>query len=203
MSKSLGNAIGIHEPAQEMYGKLMSISDELMWRYWTLLTDMRQSEIEHMKTALHPMDAKKSLARTIVTGFHSEAAAQKAEGDWALQFQKRDVAAVAEEVAVDLRQVAVPASLEPALMNLAVPVDINIAKLLVALGLKNSRSEADRQVTAGVNIDGVTSSEKVLRVEETPGTDLGSSWQASEGRGHLMFRFGVWAERQPGIVLFF
>ena len=46
MSKSLGNAIGIHEPPEEMYGKLMSISDELMWRYWTLLTDLRQSEIE-------------------------------------------------------------------------------------------------------------------------------------------------------------
>src|SRR6201996_420028 len=78
MSKSLGNAIGIHEPAQQMYGKLMSISDELMWRYWVFLTDVRQSEIDQMKADLHPMDAKKKLARTIVTGFHSQAAAQKA-----------------------------------------------------------------------------------------------------------------------------
>ena len=53
MSKSLGNAIGIHEPAQEMYGKLMSISDELMWRYWILLTDLRQSDIERMRQAQH------------------------------------------------------------------------------------------------------------------------------------------------------
>ena len=66
MSKSLGNAIGVHEPPQEMYGKLMSISDDLMWRYWTLLTDLRPHEIEAMKNdvasgALHPMEAKKRL----------------------------------------------------------------------------------------------------------------------------------------------
>ena len=73
MSKSLGNAIGVHEPPQEMYGKLMSISDDLMWRYWTLLTDLRPNEIEAMKNdvasgALHPMEAKKRLARTITAG---------------------------------------------------------------------------------------------------------------------------------------
>ena len=81
-----------------MYGKLMSISDELMWRYWLLLTDLRQSEIEQMRAdvssgALHPMEAKKRLARTIVAGFHSEAAARKADEDWALQFQQRNVEA--------------------------------------------------------------------------------------------------------------
>jgi tyrosyl-tRNA synthetase len=76
MSKSLGNAIGIHEVPNEMYGKLMSISDELMWRYWTLLTDLRQSEIDAMRASvdagtLHPMQAKKDLARTITADFHS------------------------------------------------------------------------------------------------------------------------------------
>ncbi len=65
MSKSLGNAIGIHEPAQEMYGKLMSISDELMWRYWIFLTDLRQSDIERMQSevasgALHPMESEEA-----------------------------------------------------------------------------------------------------------------------------------------------
>src|ERR1700753_15562 len=84
MSKSLGNAIGIHEPAPEMYGKLMSVSDELMWRYWIFLTDLRKGDIERMQTevssgALHPMDAKKRLARTLVAGFHSEEAARKAD----------------------------------------------------------------------------------------------------------------------------
>src|SRR5277367_6100270 len=173
MSKSLGNAIGIHEPSQEMYGKLMSISDELMWRYWIFLSDLRQSEIERMQSdvasgALHPMEAKKRLARTIVAGFHSEAAARKADEDWALQFQQRNVEAVAEEVAVDLKQVAVAASLELALSDQNLPIDIYVAKLLVALGLKSSRTEAERQVTAGVNIDGVTSSEKVIRLEKRP-----------------------------------
>src|SRR6202042_3497260 len=128
MSKSLGNAIGIHEPAPEMYGKLMSISDELMWRYWIFLTDLRQSEIDHMQTevssgALHPMEAKKRLARTIVAGFHSQEAARKADEDWAMRFQQRNVEATAEEVAVDLRQVAVAASLEKALLDPGGPLD--------------------------------------------------------------------------------
>ena len=107
MSKSLGNAIGIHEPAQEMYGKLMSISDELMWRYWIFLTDLRQSEVERMQSdvasgTLHPMEAKKRLARTIVAGFHSEEAARKADENWAMQFQQRELSAVADEMTVDL-----------------------------------------------------------------------------------------------------
>ena len=173
MSKSLGNAIGIDEPAPEMYGKLMSISDELMWRYWIFLTDLRQSEIDQMRAdvasgALHPMEAKKALARTIVTGFHSQEAARKADEDWAMRFQQRNVEATAEEVVVDLRQVAVAASLDLALSDQSHPVDMNVAKLLVALGLKSSRSEAERQVTAGVNIDGVTSSNKTIHLEKRP-----------------------------------
>src|SRR5271163_3359956 len=110
MSKSLNNAIGIHEPAGEMYGKLMSISDELMWKYWTMLTDLRQSEIDKMQAdvasgALHPMEAKKLLARTIVAGFHSEEAAKEADENWAKQFQQRDLGAVAERVRVGARDV--------------------------------------------------------------------------------------------------
>jgi tyrosyl-tRNA synthetase len=173
MSKSLGNAIGIHEPAQEMYGKLMSISDELMWRYWIFLTDLGQSEIDQMQAdvasgVLHPMEAKKRLARTIVAGFHSEEAGRKADEDWAMRFQQRNVEATAEEMAVDLQQVGVGASLDLALSDQSHPVDVNVAKLLVALGLKSSRTEAERQVTAGVNIDGVTTSEKLIRVEKRP-----------------------------------
>src|ERR1700692_4836528 len=73
MSKSLGNAIGIHEPPAEMYGKLMSISDELMWKFWALLTDLRSSEVAGLQAevaagAVHPMDVKKRLARTITSG---------------------------------------------------------------------------------------------------------------------------------------
>src|ERR1700761_195497 len=105
MSKSLNNAIGIHEPPQEMYGKLMSISDELMWRYWTLLTDLRQSEIDQMQAdvasgRLHPMEVKKQLARTIVAGFHSEEAARTADENWAKQFQKKETPENLEEITV-------------------------------------------------------------------------------------------------------
>ncbi len=84
MSKSLGNAIGVNEPPFDMFGKLMQVSDDLMWRYWTLLTDRTQAEIAAMQSAvaagsLHPMQAKKDLARTITAGFHGEDAAQRAQ----------------------------------------------------------------------------------------------------------------------------
>src|SRR5207244_3398010 len=87
MSKSLGNAIGIKEQPLEMYGKLMSISDELMWRYYTLLTDLRTTEIQELESrvssgTVHPMQAKKDLARRIVADFHSAQAAREAEQNW-------------------------------------------------------------------------------------------------------------------------
>src|SRR5246127_2521604 len=106
MSKSLGNAIGIHEPPLEMYGKIMSISDEMMWRYYELLTDVQLSEIERMKNdvapgAAHPMALKKDLARRIVADFHSTEAANKAGEDWAKQFQKDEVPEDTEEILIE------------------------------------------------------------------------------------------------------
>ena len=175
MSKSLNNAIGIHEPPQEMYGKLMSINDDLMWRYWTLLTDLRQSEIDKMQSdvssgALHPMEAKKLLARTIVAGFHSEEAAKQADENWARLFQQRDTTAVTEESTVDLATIAMgdPAQIERALSDPSLEIRVNIAKLLVALGMKTSRTEAEKQVAAGVNIDGETTTQKFLDVTKRP-----------------------------------
>jgi tyrosyl-tRNA synthetase len=119
---------------------------------------------------LHPMEAKKRLARTIVAGFHSEEAARKADENWAMQFQQRNVEGVAEEAKVDLRRVARAdaASLDEAVRDHTRPVFLDVAKLLVELGLKGSRTDADRQVTAGVNIDGVSSTEKLLKVETRP-----------------------------------
>jgi tyrosyl-tRNA synthetase len=102
MSKSLGNAIGIDEPPLEMYGKIMSISDEMMWRYYELLTDVQLPEIERMKREAHPMEAKKDLARRIVTDFHSAEAAVKAGEDWAKQFQKDEVPEEVEETLLTL-----------------------------------------------------------------------------------------------------
>ncbi len=175
MSKSLNNAIGIHEPPQEMYGKLMSINDELMWRYWTLLTDLRQSEIDQMRAdvasgALHPMEAKKLLARTIVSGFHSEEAAREADENWSRLFQQKDTTAVTEEAPVDLASIAMgdPAQVERALSDPSAEVRVNVAKLLVALGIKASRTEAERQVAAGVNIDGATTTQKFLDLPRRP-----------------------------------
>jgi tyrosyl-tRNA synthetase len=107
MSKSLGNAIGIHEPPLEMYGKIMSISDEMMWRYYELLTDVQVADIEKMKRESHPMQAKKELARRIVTDFHSAEAAAKAAEDWAKQFQKDEVPSedVLEHITVPISKV--------------------------------------------------------------------------------------------------
>src|SRR6184192_4381894 len=100
MSKSLGNAIGIQEPPLEMYGKIMSISDEMMWRYYELLTDAQLPEIEKMKRESHPMQAKKDLARRIVADFHSADAATRAAEDWARDFQRDEVPASVEEAAI-------------------------------------------------------------------------------------------------------
>src|SRR6185312_7774554 len=91
MSKSYGNYIGINEPPQEIYGKVMSISDELMGRYYELLTDKKVAEIRQMKTGMHPMEAKKNLAAQIVKDFHGEQAADEAGENWARQFQKGSV----------------------------------------------------------------------------------------------------------------
>src|SRR5271154_6899838 len=105
MSKSLGNAIGIHEPPLEMYGKVMSISDEMMWRYYELLTDVQVAEIEKMKRESHPMQAKKDLARRIAADFHAAEAAGKAAEDWAKQFQKDQVPESAKEISVSLDEI--------------------------------------------------------------------------------------------------
>src|SRR2546425_2913850 len=70
MSKSLGNAIGIHEPPLEMYGKVMSISDEMMWRHYELLTDISIADIEKMKRESHPIQAKKKIAWRVVADFY-------------------------------------------------------------------------------------------------------------------------------------
>jgi tyrosyl-tRNA synthetase len=150
MSKSLGNAIGINEPASEMYGKLMSISDELMWKYWVLLTDLRQSEIEAMRAEaaagrLHPMEVKKQLARTIVADFHGEAAAKSADENWARMFQAGETAEDLEEVAVAFADVAGPEGAQ----------QIRLPKLLVAMGLAASGTEANRKIAEkAVRVDG-------------------------------------------------
>ncbi len=108
MSKSLGNYVGINEAPAEMFGKLMSISDEMMWRYYLLLTDMPPAEIEALKTSVasgknHPLEVKKALARRIVTDFHESEAATQAQKDFEAQFRDKRLPAdvVAKAIALD------------------------------------------------------------------------------------------------------
>ncbi len=166
MSKSLGNAIGIHEPPLEMYGKVMSISDEMMWRYYELLTDVRVNAIAQMKAdaasgKAHPMALKKELARGIVADFHSVEAAGKAGEDWAKQFQKGGVPDKVEEVVVNFADVrwspddpedrAISpdgvVGFQPAGMG-QVDLGIRLDRLLVKCGLADSVSDAARKLKA-------------------------------------------------------
>jgi tyrosyl-tRNA synthetase len=148
MSKSFGNAIGINEPPAEMYGKLMSISDELMWKYWVLLTDLRLSEVETLKAGVsgctvHPMEVKKRLARTITADFHGEAAAQGADENWARMFQQKGESEDLEEVAVAFAGVTDSQGY------------LHIPKLLVQMGLATSGTEANRKIAEkAVRLDG-------------------------------------------------
>ncbi len=150
MSKSLDNAIGIHEPPSEMYGKIMAVSDERMWRYYELLTDVPLSEIEKMKRESHPMQAKKDLARRIVADFHSQEAAAKAAEDWGRQFQKDEVPEDIEETEIEAPQ-----------------NQLRIDKLLARAGLAGSVTDAGRMVKQGavrVNGAAINDPAKVLDI---------------------------------------
>ena len=139
MSKSLGNAIGIHEHPLEMYGKIMSISDDMMWRYYELLTDVQVSDIEKMKREAHPMQAKKDLARRIVADFHSSEAATQAGEDWAKQFQKDEVPAEVEEIGVSLSELG--GSLDE-----QGRAQFRVDRLLVKCRLASSATDAGRKL---------------------------------------------------------
>jgi tyrosyl-tRNA synthetase len=164
MSKSLGNAVGIDELPGEMYGKVMSISDELMWKYWTLLTDLRASEISQMQEkvaagALHPMQAKKNLAWGIVRDFHSDAAADAAAESWAKQFQQRAVAQDAPVVKISLAAEGLVVEL-----GLREGSVVRVPKLLQLAGLASSTGEATRKLGENaVSVEGEKFSEKLLK----------------------------------------
>ncbi len=137
MSKSLGNYIGVTESPDVMYAKAMSISDDLMWRYYALLTDLSPDAIEREKAAGRPMAAKMELGRRIVADFHSPAAAEAAQGEWRRVHQERQAPS-------ELRVVRVPA--EPVKPHL----------LLVQAGLAKSNGEAVRLLRQrAVRRDGV------------------------------------------------
>jgi len=156
MSKSYGNAIGIKEAPLEMYGKLMSISDAMMWRYYELLTDVQMAEIERMQREIHPMQAKKDLAARIVKDFHSPDAAAKAADDWAKQFQKGGVPDEVEETEIEVSD-----------------TKIRIDKLLARVGLADSVTDAVRKLKQGsVKINGESISDPTTTVDLSSGVVL-------------------------------
>jgi tyrosyl-tRNA synthetase len=167
MSKSLGNAIGINETPAEMYGKLMSINDELMWKYFVFLTDLRLSELELLKAdvlagKLHPMEAKKRLARTITSGFHGEEAALSADENWARMFQQKEAAEDLEEVSLAYADLVGPSGAPGALQ-------VRLPKLLVELGLAASGAEASRKIAEkAVKLDGQPNSNALIGLAALP-----------------------------------
>jgi len=137
MSKSLGNYIGINEPPQEIFGKVMSITDDLMWRYYELCTDLSVAEIAALrKSERNPRDIKADLAKRIVADFYSEAEARKAEEEFNAMFRNKQTPEDIEE-----RTLA--------------PGSWKLPKLLVELGLVPSMAEARRVIEqGGVYVDG-------------------------------------------------
>ena len=143
MSKSLGNYVGITEPPAEIYGKLMSVADELMFRYFELVTRVSEQDMTALK-ALHPMDAKKRLAWTVTAMYHGEAAAHEASNAFSRVVQRK-------EVPEDIEKIVLPTRDD----TLSACVVLKEARLVP------STSEARRLITQGaVEVDG----ERVLDV---------------------------------------
>jgi len=156
MSKSKKNYIGITEPPKAMFKKVMGIGDNLMFRYWELLTDRSIAEIQALRSR-DPMEVKMELAAQIVRDFHSEADARQAREDF-----DREV-----------RQGEQPEDIET--MTAPAEIGTNLAKILVAVGLADSRTDAERKIKAGavesdgerhttVNVEWRSGDEHVLRV---------------------------------------
>jgi tyrosyl-tRNA synthetase len=137
MSKSLHNYIGINEPPQEIFGKVMSITDELMWRYYELCTDLPPTEIAVLRSSnRNPRDVKVDLAKKIVADFYSEAEARDAEEQFNLMFRSKQAPEATEERSVQ-------------------PGPWKLPRLLVELELAPSMAEARRLIEqGGVYIDG-------------------------------------------------
>ncbi len=166
MSKSYGNYIGIIEAPQEMFGKVMSISDELMWRYYELLTDVSIADIERMKNEVasgeaHPMKLKQELGRRIVADFHSRDAAEQAARDWSRMFQKDEVPEDLPVMPVRFEEIAAPNA-----STTDGRVQVKLDKLLARTGLATSVTDGLRKVKQNaVKVDGELKTELVITVK--------------------------------------
>ena len=156
MSKSLGNYVGITESPMEMFGKLMSISDELMWSYYELLTDLEPRVIVRLREEVrqgivHPMEAKMELARSIIADFHDEESAQQAEQEFKRVYSKRELPSEMKVFEYDEKG------------------NPKLSRLMIITKLVESRAEADRLIKQGaVDWDGqkITDPAQVLNMEQ-------------------------------------
>jgi tyrosyl-tRNA synthetase len=148
MSKSLGNYVAVEDEPFDMFGKLMSISDDLMWRYWLLLSDRTEAEIDAERARIaagerHPMEVKKALARSVVGDFHSPEAADAAQAEFERVFS-------AKNLPQDIPEIEIDTGAET----------IQLAKAVVRAGLASSNSEARRLIQqGGVKVEGETVSD--------------------------------------------
>lgn len=164
MSKSKGNYIGITEPPKVMFGKVMRVSDDLMWLYWELLTDKSVEEIRELKLR-EPMGVKMELAQSIVRDFHGPEAALQAQLDFDREVRQGDVPEDIQEVEIaeDARSVQ----------------GIRVVKLLLGIGIVDSRSDAERKIKAGaVEINGERCTNLLLTNFVSPLTvRVGKQWK--------------------------
>ncbi len=144
MSKSLHNYIGIDEEPGQIFGKVMSISDSLMWKYYTLCTDLTPAQVTEVRGrvetgALHPMEAKRELAKSIIRDFHTPEAAEAAEAEFKRIFSER-------QAPTEIEEITLPASAESHLLS----------KVIVLAGLAESNKDAQRLIAqGGVLVDDV------------------------------------------------
>jgi tyrosyl-tRNA synthetase len=167
MSKSLGNYIGIDEEPGSIFGKVMSISDELMWKYYLLCTDLTPAQVaerrQHVESGQeHPMEAKKALAKSIIRDFHDEAAAEAAEAEFRRIFSDR-------QAPTDIEETTLPASGEPQLLT----------KVITSAGLAESNKDAQRLIAqGGVLVDEV----KIDSTRHTLDASAGKSYLLKVGK---------------------
>lgn len=145
MSKSYGNAIGISEPAREIFGKIMSIPDDLMWTYYELLSDISLAEIKGLKSG-HPKTAKENLAMELIERFHSKKAAQDARDEFEKVFAKKGKPDEIQSVEIKAASAAIP-----------------LVDVIVSAGLTPSKSEAKRMIA-----------QNAVEVDDKKITDIGA-----------------------------
>jgi tyrosyl-tRNA synthetase len=190
MSKSLGNYVGITEAPDEMFGKMMSIPDELMWSYYELVTDRTPQEIQALKKevadgALHPMDAKMRLAQEVIAGFHGGDAARKAAENFQRVFRDRQAPQEMKEVV--LKRIAMGISVRSkstSAESSSMAIEVSSSpekwsKLLAFLGEAGSASEAERVIKqGGFEIDGTTVKDPACKLD----LDRAGSFQIRFGK---------------------